>query len=115
MRQEFQLLLRAAREVPADELPGLLGEIEEIRYTALARLNTPAQALSAGPDQLLTISEAASRLNVSRDYLYRHRDELAFTRRMGRKLLFSSSGIDHHIRQQNGSTARRHRHTLGSL
>lgn len=115
MRQEFQFLLRAAREIPAHELPGLLGEIEEIRYTALARLNAPAQALSVEPDQLLTISEAASRLNVSRDYLYRHGKELAFTRRMGRKLLFSSSGIEKHIRQQDGLTARRHRLTLGSL
>lgn len=115
MRQELQFLLRAAREVPAHELPGLLGEIEEIRYTALARLNAPAQALSAEPDQLLTISEAASRLNVSRDYLYRHGKELAFTRRMGRKLLFSNSGIEKYIRQHDGLTARRHGLTLGSL
>jgi excisionase family DNA binding protein len=115
MRQEFQFLLRAAREIPADELPGLLGEIEEIRYTALARLNAPAKGLSAEPDKLLTIEEAARRLSVSCDYLYRHKEELAFTRRMGRRLLFSSSGIETYIRQQNGLTARRHRHTLGSL
>lgn len=115
MRQEFQFLLRVAREVPADDLPSLLGEIEEIRYTALARLTAPAQAASAESDQLLSIGEATRRLNVSQDYLYRHSKELPFTRRMGRKLLFSSSGIERYIRQQDGLTARRHRRTLEPL
>ena len=108
-------MLRVARELPPDELPRLLGEIEEIRCTALARLSTPAFSPSSEPDQLLSIGEAARRLNVSQDYLYRHGKELPFTRRMGRRVLFSSSGIDQHIRQQDGLTARRHRLTLGTL
>lgn len=114
MRQEIQFLLRAAREFPADDLPGLLGEIEVIRYTALARLSPPAYTGSGQPDQLVSIAEAARRLNVSEDYLYRHWKELPFTRRMGRRLLFSSSGIDKHIRQNDGLTARRLRSTLVS-
>jgi excisionase family DNA binding protein len=115
MRQEFQFLLRAVRETPANELPGLLGEIEEIRYTALARLTTTANFSSSGPDQLLSIAEAACRLNVSQDYLYRHGKELPFTRRMGRRLLFSSSGIDRHIRQQDGLTAKRRKGNLAEI
>ena len=108
-------MLRVARELPPDVLPRLLGEIEEIRCTVLARLSAPAFSPSSEPDQLLSIGEAARRLNVSQDYLYRHGKELPFTRRMGRKVLFSNSGIDQHIQQHNGLTARRHRLTLGSL
>ena len=115
MRQELQSVLRVAREIPVDELPGLLGEIEEIRYTALARLTTPAYSSTSGPDQLLSIAEAACRLNVSQDYLYRHGKELPFTRRMGRRLLFSSSGIDRHIRHQDGLTARRRTGNLAAI
>jgi excisionase family DNA binding protein len=115
LRQELQFVLRVALELPTEELPSLLGEIEQVRYTALARLTAPINSRSAEPDQLLSIGEAASRLNVSQDYLYRHGKKLPFTRRMGRRLLFSSSGIDKHIRQQDGLTARRQRLTLGSL
>lgn len=115
MRQELQFVLRFARELPPEELPCLLGELEQVRCTVLARLTAPAQYQSAEPDQLLTISEAAGRLNVSDDYLYRHAKELPFTRRMGRKLLFSNLGIDNYIRQQDCLTAKRRRLTLGSL
>lgn len=115
LRDELQFVLRFAQELPTEELPCLLGELEQVRCTALARLTAPAQFQPAEPDQLLSIADAARRLNVSEDYLYRHGKELPFTRRMGRKLLFSSSGIDKHIRQQDGLTARRHRRTLGSL
>jgi excisionase family DNA binding protein len=115
LRQELQFILRVAREAPADELPGLLGEIEEVRYTALARLTAPAHFSTSVPDQLLSIAEAACRLNVSQDYLYRHGKELPFTRRMGRRLLFSNSGIDRYIGQQDGLTARRLKGNLAAI
>ena len=111
MRDELQFALMIARELPAPELPTFLGEIELIRYTAIARLNTlgPTPAES---DQLLSIDQACARLGVSKDYLYRHGKDFPFTRRMGRKLLFSSLGIDRHIRQQSSLTVRRHRASL---
>ena len=34
MRDELQFVLRAARELPAEQLPRLLGELEEVRCTA---------------------------------------------------------------------------------
>jgi excisionase family DNA binding protein len=116
LQKEIQNLLRAAREFSADDLPSLLGEIEVIRYTARTRLSpAPYMTGSGQADQLVSIAEAARRLNVSQDYLYRHWKELPFTRRMGRRLLFSSSGIEKHIGQNDGLTARRLRTTLGSL
>jgi excisionase family DNA binding protein len=107
MRDELQFVLRLAQELPPEELPCLLGQIEQVRCSALARLTAPAQAQHSEPDQLLSIGEASSRLNVSQDYLYRHSKEFPFTRRIGRKLLFSSLGIEKYIKQQGSLTARR--------
>jgi excisionase family DNA binding protein len=112
LRDELQFALVLARELPAHQLPRLLGELSEIRYTAIARLNASAQAPSGESDQLLSIDEASTRLHISKDYLYRHSKELPYARRIGRKLLFSTLEIDKYIRQQNGLTARRQRVTL---
>jgi hypothetical protein len=91
-------ILRAARELPPDELPDLIGQLEAAKATAWARLSAPA-ASSQPHDELLSIEVAAERLGVSRDYLYRHHSQYPFTRRQGRKLLFSALGIAKHIRQ----------------
>lgn len=113
MRDELQFVFQLAQELPPAELPRLLGELEQVRCTALARLVAPA-APHSEPDRLLSIEEASRLLNLSRDYLYRHSRDFPFTQRIGRKLLFSSLGINKYIRQHDGLTARRHRHTLGS-
>jgi hypothetical protein len=41
MRHELQLVLMAAKELPPGDIPRLLGELEEIRVTAMARLTIP--------------------------------------------------------------------------
>ena len=64
-------MLRWAHELPPDQLPRLLGELEEIRCTAVARLSAPV-SLNLWPDRLLNVGEAAQRLGMSEDYLYRH-------------------------------------------
>jgi predicted DNA-binding transcriptional regulator AlpA len=99
MRNELQTVLMAARELAAGELPRLLGELEEIRCTAMARLTAPAP-VQPQTDELLSAPEAARRLGISQDYLYRHHGDFPFTRRVGRRLLFSALGIDKYIRQQ---------------
>jgi|ERR1019366_2694608 predicted DNA-binding transcriptional regulator AlpA len=116
MRNELQLMLLAAKELPVGELPGLLGELEEIRVTALARLTAPEPAPQQA-DELLDIGEAARRLGVSKDFLYRNRGDFPFSRRLGRRLLFSALGIDNYIRQQKRSdskTAKRYHGTVGA-
>jgi excisionase family DNA binding protein len=115
LRQELQLILKIAQELPCDELPSLLGEIEQVRYTAIARLSVPSHEPSSDPDQLLDVEEAAKRMSMSKDYLYRHKDKYPFTRREGRKVLFSSSGIDRYIKQGGDLTTKRHGATLRSL
>ena len=57
MRAELQHVLTAAKELPTEQLPHLLGELEEIRCTALARLSAPAPAQIQEP--LLDVEAAA--------------------------------------------------------
>lgn len=92
-------LAKAARELPAEELPDFIGRLESIKATAWARLIAPASAPQEH-DELLSVEAAAERLGISKDYLYRHHSQYAFTRKAGRKLLFSALGIEKHIRQQ---------------
>ena len=107
MRKELECTLMAARTISQEELPRLLGDLEEIRATALARLTSPAQEFHL-PDSLLGVVEAASRLGVSQHYLYRNHPRLPFTRRMGRALRFSSNGIEQYIRRKSSLTLMRH-------
>ena len=113
MRVELQTVLMAARELPAGELPRLLGELEEIRCTAMARLITPTAVQR--PDELLMVEPAAARLGLSVDYLYRNHSRLPFTRRMGRSLRFGSLGIDEYIKRTGALTPRRHTATIASV
>src|SRR5437899_2996423 len=76
----------AACDLPAAELPDLIGQLESVKATAWARLAAPAP--TPEHDELLSVEVAAERLGISRDYLYRHSQEYPFTRRQGRKLLF---------------------------
>jgi excisionase family DNA binding protein len=97
MRRELESALMQAETLAPAELPRFLGDLEEIRSTAVARLTTPtAEPL---PDELLDVHEAARRLSCSPDYLYRHHSRLPFTRRpVGRKLLFSSTGLQQYLK-----------------
>jgi hypothetical protein len=90
-------LLQLARESTPDELPNLIGQLESAKAVAWARLTVPPA--QSEHDELLAVAEAARRLGVSEDYLYRRASEYPFTRRQGRRLLFSAQGIDKQIKQ----------------
>jgi len=93
-------VLKAARELPAEDLPVLLGQLETAKAVAWQRLTAKPEPVEAEHDELLPVELAAERLGVSRDYVYRHHSQYPFTRRQGRKLLFSALGIEKHIRQK---------------
>ncbi len=102
---ELQTVLARVKELPVEDLPRLLGDLEEIRSTAMARLTKPPTLQR--PDDLLTVEQAAERLGVSEDYLYRNHSRLPFVCRMGRTLRFSSLGIDEYIGRKGVLTPRR--------
>ena len=90
---------RAVSEIPPETIPDILGEIERLRALLWAQMVAPGAKgrgeATAAEDTLLKPAEAAQRLGMSRDFLYRNADKLPFTRRLGpRRLRFSSLGIE---------------------
>lgn len=87
------------------ESPAVLGELEELKAAAWAQLLTPNGRSRSGiqpADELVDVQEAARRLGLSRDYLYRHARQLPFVVRINRRLRFSSEGIQRFIRLRQG-------------
>jgi hypothetical protein len=79
-------LLNAQRELPPEDLPALLGQLEAAKATAWARLTAPTQA-QPEHDQLIGVTDAASRLGVSTDYLYTHHSQYSFNEEQKREAL----------------------------
>lgn len=111
MTPELQAVLNVAQNLRPDELPHLLGELETVRAVAWSRLTVPAPASQQARDELLDIEAAAGRLRVSESYLYRNHRRFPFSRRVGRSLRFSASGIDSYI-QESGVLTPRHRKAM---
>jgi hypothetical protein len=96
MRTELQPVLKAAKDLPANELPRLLGELEEIRVTAMARLSAPP--VPAQQDELIDVEAAAKMLDMGKDYLYHNHKKFPFTRHVGSRVKFSRLGIEKHLK-----------------
>src|SRR5438270_6817517 len=96
MRPELETALTLASGLPTHQLPQFLGDLEQIRVTAMMRFST--HPTTERKDELLNITEASRRLSLSTNFLYHNSNKFAFTRRVGRRLLFSSDGINEFIR-----------------
>ncbi len=94
-RSELRSLVEGT---PTPELPQLIGDLEAARAAAWARLTAPATAKpseSLGQDfRNLDVAEAAKRLGMSRDWLYRHASGLPFAVRIGRRVVFDSVALE---------------------
>jgi hypothetical protein len=95
VRKALDEILTAAQEIPREKIPRLLGDIEEIRATAAARLAAPPGETK--PDGLLDVHATALRLGVSASWLYKNHAQFAFTTHVGGKLLFSVSGLEKYL------------------
>jgi hypothetical protein len=97
-----ELLTNPAKieELSREDIPQLRGELTQLDTLLLSRLMTAGKDQDTAEDQLLDVTEAASRLGVSEDYLYHNHKRLPFTRRVGRKLLFSANGLTRHVRSK---------------
>ena len=68
-------MLEVIRTAPATDLPRLLGELEEVRTTGLARLAAPVPVEAPGDrngEDVLDVAEAAAYIDMSAKWLYRH-------------------------------------------
>jgi predicted DNA-binding transcriptional regulator AlpA len=92
--------------VPLQAIPALLCQLAGLQSALLARLlmdSTPLSIQAPDPDGLLDVTETAQRMGTSKDWLYRHADELPFTVRLGpRQLRFSAHGLAQYIRKRQG-------------
>jgi predicted DNA-binding transcriptional regulator AlpA len=83
---------------PAPDLPGLIGDLEAAKAAAWARLT--AARVDVRPDQPdpevrnLDVAEAAKRLGISQDWLYKNASRLPFAVRIGRRLVFDSLALE---------------------
>jgi predicted DNA-binding transcriptional regulator AlpA len=90
-------LRRLVEATPAQELPQLIGELEAAKAVAWSRLTARAEdtpELRHAEARNLDIGEAAKRLGMSRDWLYRHASELPFALRIGRRVVFDSVALE---------------------
>lgn len=91
-------------DLRAPSLPEVIAELASLQAYAVARMVAQqANRLDPGreDDALLSIEQAASRLGVSRFWIYRNAKRLPFARRIGpRALRFSSKGIARYLDQR---------------
>jgi excisionase family DNA binding protein len=82
-------------ETKPEMWPGLLEHAlsELVRRAVRAEIQEISK-LSRDEDRLLTVDQVAERLSVSKDWVYRNEKKLAFTRKLGPKLVrFSETAI----------------------
>lgn len=98
---------RVAREAPLEALSELSGALARVGALVSLRLATEPlrdlkEALQAGAraERLLTVQEAAQRLGLTEDWLYRNHGRLPFALKVGEQTLrFSESGLERWIRK----------------
>jgi predicted DNA-binding transcriptional regulator AlpA len=84
-----------------EECAAIIGAVERVKALAYGKMmnRTPIPPIQG--DRLLTVAEAAEKLCMTEDYLYRTAKKLPFTVRTGRKQLrFSLAGIERYIKQR---------------
>jgi predicted DNA-binding transcriptional regulator AlpA len=88
-------LARVVAAAPRDQLPQIIGELE--RAKAAAWMAMQAQPVTTAPptvDRNISADEAAQRLGMSKDWLYKNAEHLPFAVRIGRRVLFSTKGME---------------------
>lgn len=97
---------RLTAEAHPDQFPAILTSLASLMVKIAARqmersAEYPTQE-HVEPDRNLSVDETARRMGVSRSWLYKNSPRLDFTIRIGRRLVFSASGLARWIRQRQG-------------
>ena len=89
--------------VPPGRIPALLSQLSALQGAMAARLiSADCDDTTSSEDTLLTVDQAAERLGVSTDWLFRRSRTLPFVVRLGRHLRFSNRGINRYLRNRTG-------------
>lgn len=95
--------LARVASVPPGRIPALLSQLSALQGAMAARLiAADRDEPVSGEDTLLTVDQAAERLGVSTDWLFRRSRTLPFVVRLGRHLRFSNRGIERYLRNRTG-------------
>lgn len=85
---------RRVVELAPEDVPALLVQLGSIQSALSAHLLMAQRKERT----LLSVQQAAKRLGVTTDWLYRHASELPFCRRLSRKQLrFEAAGLDAYL------------------
>jgi predicted DNA-binding transcriptional regulator AlpA len=99
----FEIIKNAEsfKSIPRESISSILIELAAIQNALAARLLECADDVPTNnSDKLLEVKEAAEKLSVTEDWLYRKGNKLPFVVHMGRNLRFSEQGIEKYIRQR---------------
>src|SRR5439155_5214872 len=93
--------------VAPSRIAALLSQLSALQSAMAARLiSADRDETVASEDTLLTVDQAAERLGVSKDWLFRRSRTRPFVVRLGRHLRFSNRGIDRYLRTRTGRERR---------
>lgn len=84
--------------LPAHLVEHILIQVISLLPLLIAKSHAVPTVNSQQEDRLLSIEEAAAILGKTKDWVYRHADNLPFAVREGRLLRFSKNGIQKYIR-----------------
>jgi len=96
---------RSISEAAPGQVPAIIATLSAKIGAAAARMmqvTAESKDMCVGADENLSTTEAARRLGVSPAFLYKNASRLPFTVRIGRRVLFSSSGLERWNRQRQG-------------
>src|SRR5437773_2475086 len=85
--------------IPISHIPALITRLSSLQTAIAARLIVGEERILP-EDNLLRIDEAAKRLGVSPDWLYRRTSKLPFVVRLGRHVRFSAQGIENYVKRR---------------
>lgn len=93
-RPDVAALVADPTQVPLERIPEVIGELERAKAVLWSRLTSPVPVSQrAADDRLLSAQQVHEQTQLSVAWMYRHANALPFTRRVGRKVLFSQAGL----------------------
>jgi excisionase family DNA binding protein len=92
----------AAAALTLEQVAEAIGQLERIKALLWLRLSTGGGDAATAEDRLLTAEDAAQRLGISMDTLYRKAKRFSFTVRIGHQVRFSFNGISQYIKTRQG-------------